>query len=180
MDIFFFISTFCDHGTERKNNDTQLKAAATKSSTVSWDRSRTIAENIVLDSSYSIFAESLKATDLYEMLSQPGPFTVFAPSNSAFRALPEGSLESLMSERRNDLVNILSHHIVAGKLETKDIETYPKMKTLAGDELIASKRNDEMIINGVRISARGTDVRNGIIYGADKLFFPKIQKPGAY
>jgi len=134
----------------------------------------------MMDTSYSILSESLKASDLFEVLTKPGPFTFFAPTNTAFKSLPDGTLESLMNERKNDLANILSHHIVAGLLLNKDLKEGQKLKTLAGDELIVTKRNKEIIINGVKINVHRTEATNGVIYTIDNLFFPKSQNPGAY
>jgi uncharacterized surface protein with fasciclin (FAS1) repeats len=142
--------------------------------------SKTIAENIMMDTSYSILSESLKASDLFEVLTKPGPFTFFAPTNTAFKSLPEGTLEGLMNDRKNDLANILSHHIVAGILQNKDLKEGQKLKTLAGDELIVTKRNKEIIINGVKINDQAADATNGVIYVIDNLFFPKSQNSSAY
>jgi len=161
-----------------KNNDTKIKSAHTSASNLQMDPSKTIAENITRDTSYSILSESLKASGLSEILAEPGPFTFFAPTNTAFSGLPNGTLESL-KERKNDLANILSHHVVAGLLRNKDLKGQ-KLKTLAGDELIVTTRNKEIIINGVKVNANGIKASNGTIYVIDNLLFPKDQNPGAY
>ena len=167
------------HGSNHKNNNSQVKSAAAVSAT-QMHLPNTIADNILNDTAYSIFAESLKATDLFEVLTKPGPFTVFAPANTAFKKLPAGTLEGLMKERTNDLTNILSHHIVAGALQKKDLEENRRPKTLAGEALIVSKRNSELIVNGVRIKSTGRQASNGMIYTIDGLLFPINQNPGAY
>ena len=85
-----------------------------------------------------------------------------------------------MQDRKNDLANILSYHIVAGQLEKKHMKAGQKLKTVAGEELIVTKRNDDIIINGVRINTAGIRNSNGIIYIVNDLLFPKNQNPGAY
>jgi uncharacterized surface protein with fasciclin (FAS1) repeats len=144
------------------------------------DPSKTIVENISMDTSFSILSRSLEATGLLEVLNKPGPFTVFAPTNSAFKKLPDGSLQGLLTERKNDLSNILSHHLVAGLLEKKDIEKSQKLTTLAGEDLIITKRNDEVMVNGLKINSEGIKNNNGIIYIINDLLFPTKQNPGAY
>jgi uncharacterized surface protein with fasciclin (FAS1) repeats len=144
------------------------------------DSSKTLEENISRDTSFSILSRSLEATGLIEVLNKPGPFTVFAPTNAAFKKLPDGSLEGLLTERENDLSNILSHHLVAGLLEKKDIEKSQKITSLAGEDLIVTKRNDEIMINGLKIRSGGIKSNNGIIYIIDDLLFPRNQNPGAY
>jgi uncharacterized surface protein with fasciclin (FAS1) repeats len=114
------------------------------------------------------------------VLNKPGPFTVFAPTNAAFEKLPEGSLDGLLNERKNDLSNILSHHLVAGLLDQTDIEKSQKITTLAGEDLIITKRKDGIMINGLKINSRGIKNNNGIIYIINDLLFPRNQNPGAY
>jgi uncharacterized surface protein with fasciclin (FAS1) repeats len=144
------------------------------------DSSKTIAENILTDTSYSILAESLKSTDLFDILTKPGPFTIFAPSNTAFRKLPAGTLEGWMTDRKKDLSNILSYHVIAGRLRSQDIESVQKLKTLAGEGLTITKRNKNIMSNGIKVNMPGVEARNGIIYPIDDLLFPTQQNPGSY
>lgn len=179
--ICFLVLAACHNGEiNHKNNDTRLKSATTIIPNTQMSSSRTISENILADTSYGNLAEILKSTDLFELLSKPGPFTFFAPTNKAFKKLPDGTIESLINDRRNDLANILSHHVVAGLLQRGDLEPGQKLKTLAGEDLLITKRNDQLLVNGVRISVLKTRASNGMIYSIDDLLFPKSQNPGAY
>src|ERR1700681_2106114 len=96
--IFFcyFFSACHNNQSNHKNSNTQVKSATTDVPGLRMSSSKTIAENIMMDTSYSILSESLKASDLFEVLTKPGPFTFFAPTNTAFKSLPEGTLEGLM------------------------------------------------------------------------------------
>jgi uncharacterized surface protein with fasciclin (FAS1) repeats len=179
--LFSYLTVACNNGTSaHKNNDTKLKSATTIVSTAELNSSKSIAENISVDSSFSLLDQSLKLTGLAELLTKPGPFTVFAPVNSAFEKLPQGTLEGLMQDRKDDLANILSYHIVAGQLEKNHMKAGQKLKTVAGEELIVTKRKGDIIINGVRINTAGIRNSNGIIYVVNDLLFPKNQNPGAY
>jgi uncharacterized surface protein with fasciclin (FAS1) repeats len=175
---FLYFLAACHDELDHKNNNTQLKSAVISNSLM--DPSKTIVENISRDTSFSILARSLKVAGLFEVLNKPGPFTVFAPTNSAFDKLPDGGLESLLNEREKDLSNILSHHLVAGLLEKKDIEKSQKITTLAGEDLIVTKRKDAIMINGIKINSKVIKNNNGIIYIINDLLFPRNQNPGAY
>ena len=175
---FLCFLTACHDQLGHKNSNTRLKSLSISNSLM--DSSKTIPENISTDTSFSILSRSLEATGLLEVLNKPGPFTVFAPTNAAFEKLPDGSLEGLLNERKNDLSNILSHHLIAGSLEKKDIEKSQKLTTLAGEDLIITKRNDEIMINGLRINSKGIRSNNGVIYIINDLLFPRNQNPGAY
>ena len=173
---FLFFLAACRDELDRKNSNTRLKSAAISL----MDSSKTILENISMDTSFTVLSRSLETTGLLEVLNKPGPFTVFAPTNAAFKKLPDGSLDGLLNERKNDLSNILSHHLVAGLLEQTDFERSRKITTLAGENLIVTKRNDEIMINGLRINPKGIKNSNGVIYIINGLLFPRNQNPGAY
>ncbi|HEY2721247.1 MAG TPA: fasciclin domain-containing protein [Chitinophagaceae bacterium] len=163
-----------------KNSNTTLKSAPVDTPGSKMTPSKTIAENISNDSAFAMLSASLKTTNLYDMLSKPGPFTFFAPRNIAFTKLPDGMLEGLINDRKNDLANILSHHIVAGLIPNGELTQSQKLKTVAGEELIVTERNNEIIINGVKINSHGIQAKNGMVYIIDDLFFPINQTPGAY
>lgn len=171
----------CTHReSNHKNSDSQVKSAPAIIADTTTQSAHMIAYEIQSDSSFNIFARSLKATDLFDVLTKPGPFTIFLPSNKAFAGLPDGTMEGLINDRKNDLTNILSHHIVAGLMRMNDIGESQRLKTLAGEDLIVTKRKDAILINGVKISNTGREAPNGIIYTIDGLLFPINQNPGAY
>ena len=175
------LAAACNNSTSiHKSKDSRLKSVTVSIPTRRFNPSKTILQNLSADTSYSIFNECLQLTGLAEVLSKPGPFTVFAPNNSAFGKLPQGSLEGLIQDRKGDLANILSHHIVAGAVEEKDIKLNRRLTTLSGEPLIVTKRNNETIINGVNMDTGEIWSRNGRIYIVEGLLFPKDQNPGAY
>ena len=167
-------------GCRNANKDTSAKSAPSIVAAAKTNPSKTIAENIMTDSSHLILAKALDSTDLMETLNKPGPFTVFAPTDDAFRKLPDGVLESLMGKRRPDLINILSYHIVAGSLKVDDLKDGDKLKTLAGEELTVTMRNDKITINGTSVIEADNESRNGIIHVIDGILFPRNQNPGVY
>jgi uncharacterized surface protein with fasciclin (FAS1) repeats len=125
-------------------------------------------------------AKALDSTELIETLKNPGPFTVFTPTNEAFDKLPEGVLESLMGKRKNDFINILSYHIVAGAIKAHDFKDGEKLRTLAGEELTVSVRNEKLMINGTNVIESDIESSNGMIHVIDGILFPRNQNAGVY
>jgi uncharacterized surface protein with fasciclin (FAS1) repeats len=178
-----FLSCFlitCNDKGDPEYNTTPPKPATPVVVSSQRSSSKTAAENIITDTSYTILAKALKSTDLMETLNKPGPFTVFTPNNDAFKKLPEGTLDGLIKNRKNDLANILSYHIVAGALKNCDMKDGKKLKTLAGEELIVTMRKNKVLVNGIEVISPEIDASNGIIYMVDGLLFPRSQNPGSY
>lgn len=160
---------------DNENKDTAPKPSTSTIVAAKASASKTIADNIISDSDHTILAKALDSTELMETLKKPGPFTVFIPTNQAFEKLPEGVLESLMTTRKNDFVNILSYHIVAGDIRTHDFKDGQKLRTLAGQELIVSLRNDKLRINGTNVVETDIEAGNGVIHVIDGILFPRDQ-----
>ena len=172
----YFLFTSCRDERDHKNNDSKLKSTVAIVSSSQLHLSQTVGENILHDSSYGIFAESLKSTGLIETLKQQGPFTVFAPSNNAFRKLDSSLLESWKAERHEDFTNVLSNHIVAGSFGANEISAGQRLRTFAGNELIITKRNEHILVNGIKVTAQDVHTSNGIIYPIADLLFPQNKK----
>src|SRR5210317_1528656 len=91
---------------------------------------------IIANNSFAADGLEEKAGDLVETLKGDGPFTVFAPTNEAFAALPEGTLEALlMPKNRDELVEILKYHVVPGKVLSSDLSDGMKAKTVEGSDI---------------------------------------------
>ncbi len=178
--LICFLIACTDHKTDGKNNNTLAQTRDPILAASQMNASKTIAENIMTDSSHSILVKALQSTEMIETLTKPGPFTLFAPTNEAFEKLPPGTFDGLMNNRKDDLANILSFHIVAGSIKTRDLEDGEKLKTLAGEELIVTKRKDKLLINGINIIVPDVQSSNGIVYVIDGLLFPKNQNPASY
>jgi len=172
--LFFFFAACRDH----KNNDTQVKSATIVVSDTPVTSSKTIAENLLTDSSYSMFAESLKATDLLDILTKPGPFTVFAPVNRSFKKLPAETLRNWVPTNK-DLTDILSYHLVAGLVRRNDLKEGQKLKTFTGGELVIEKTDDTLLVNGTPIIIQDIQASNGIIYQVNDVLIPHNHNPGS-
>lgn len=148
--------------------------------------SKSIVENAVNSSDHTTLVAAVKAAGLVETLQGSGPFTVFAPVNSAFSALPAGTVETLLKpENKALLTGILTYHVVAGKMSSKDLKDAIKagggsasLKTVAGGTITATRKgNDYMITDekgGVsEITIADVNQSNGVIHVINKVLLPK-------
>ena len=108
------------------------------------------------------------ASGLGQVLSGTGPFTLFAPSDLAFGKLEGGVIENLLkAENKLKLADLLNHHVVAGKVEFKDLKDGDKLKTMSGKELSISIQNFKVSVNGAIIQQRDVKTSNGVIHSLD-------------
>jgi uncharacterized surface protein with fasciclin (FAS1) repeats len=135
---------------------------------------------------HTTLVAAVKAADLVNTLKGAGPFTVFAPANSAFDKLPKGTVESLLKpENKAALANILTYHVVAGNLKAADVLEAIKagkgkavVKTVQGENLTATLENGKVILTdakGGKATVTATDLTatNGVIHVIDSVLMPK-------
>lgn len=123
---------------------------------------------------FSTLVAAVKAADLVDVLKGEGPFTVFAPTNDAFAALPEGTLETLLKpENKDQLVKILTYHVVPAKVKAKDVKTM-KAGTAAGAEIQLTKSNKGVMVNEANVIKTDIMASNGVIHVIDKVILPPM------
>jgi uncharacterized surface protein with fasciclin (FAS1) repeats len=147
--------------------------------------SKTIVENAVNSADHTTLVAAVQAAGLVDALSGPGPFTVFAPVNGAFAALPSGTVDTLlMPENKEMLTKVLTAHVVAGDLKLADLRAkvgrdgYANLRTLSGDALSVRFRGDKAMIysesrNIGSITIGDVDQSNGVIHVIDTVMVPK-------
>ncbi|MCQ8186083.1 fasciclin domain-containing protein [Parvularcula maris] len=134
---------------------------------------------------FSTLVTAVKTAELVDTLNSEGPFTVFAPVNDAFAALPEGAVDALLEEdNRQALTMVLTYHVVSGKVAAKDLTKMirdgggeAKVTTVEGSELTARVENGDVILTDVagnEIKVVKTDVpaTNGVIHAIDGVLLP--------
>lgn len=135
--------------------------------------SQNVVENITSAPTLTTLAAALRKADLVRTLNATGPYTVFAPTNEAFEALPDGVLEDLMEpENKQKLVEILNSHVVAGRLTANDLQDGTVLKTVGGEQLKVTKRNNEIMINGAEVVIANAQSDNGVIHVINKVLLP--------
>lgn len=148
--------------------------------------SKNIIENAVNSKDHTTLVAAVKAASLVETLQGNGPFTVFAPTNEAFRKLPKGTVETLVKpENKTKLQTILTYHVLAGKHSASDIMKDIKKangkatyKTVSGGTLTAMIKGKKLMLmdeNGGMASVSIADVNqsNGVIHVIDSVVLPK-------
>ena len=120
---------------------------------------------------FNIFAAAVKAAGLADTLAAKGPYTVFAPTDDAFKALPSGAYDALLRDA-SKLKAVLNYHIVAGHFMAKDIKRGEVM-TLQGTPLMAAGEPSDMQVNGARVKEADLVATNGVVHGIDVVILPK-------
>ena len=133
-----------------------------------------IVDTAVAAGSFNTLAAALTAAGLIETLKGPGPFTVFAPTDAAFAALPAGTVEDLLKpENKDKLIAILTYHVVAGKVMSTDLTEGMKAKTVNGAEITITLEGGAKV-NGAVISAADIMATNGVIHVIDQVILPPM------
>ena len=109
-----------------------------------------------------------------ETLSGTGPFTIFAPTNAAFDALPAGTVEDLLKpENKEKLTAVLTYHVVAGNVMSSQLADGQKVATLNGQELTVSIKDGVVTINGTKVIAADLAGSNGVIHVVEGVLLPQ-------
>jgi len=148
-------------------------------------KTKNIVENAVNSKDHTTLVAAVKAAGLVETLAGKGPFTVFAPVNSAFDALPAGTVDALLKpENKPMLTKVLTYHVVAGNFDSRAIAKAIKMgrgkaefTTVSGGKLWASMDGDSLIVTDEkggrsRVSIANVRQSNGVIHVVDSVLLP--------
>jgi uncharacterized surface protein with fasciclin (FAS1) repeats len=149
-------------------------------------QNKNIIENASKSDDHTTLVAAVKAADLVDTLEGKGPFTVFAPTNEAFAALPAGTVDTLLKpENKGQLTKILTYHVVPGKLTAKDLMAKimggngtTMLKTVQGEELTFMMSGDKGISmkdaqgNTANVTIADVIQSNGVIHVIDKVLMP--------
>ena len=146
---------------------------------------KNIVENAVNSADHTTLVAAVKAAGLVETLQSPGPFTVFAPVNSAFDKLPPGTVDTLLKpENKDALVKVLTYHVVAGKMSSLDLKKAIKagngkamLKTVSGGTLTAMMSGKNIVLKDEKggmstITIANVFQSNGVIHVVDSVVLP--------
>jgi uncharacterized surface protein with fasciclin (FAS1) repeats len=175
--IFTFLA--CGGG-ESKTDQTEensMEEAPIVEETIEEDESSKDIVALAMETeSLSTLVSAVKAGGLVETLQGDGPFTVFAPTNEAFAALPEGTLEDLLKpENKEKLAAILTYHVVAGKVMSTDLSDGMKAKTVNGAEVTITTA-DGAKVNDANVVSADVAASNGVVHLIDAVIMPPAKK----
>ena len=164
----------CGSSETQNSNTSALEATHVGQSGVKDDVSNpNIVQVAVSSPDHSTLVAALKAADYVDALTNVGPFTVFAPTNTAFDALPEGTLSTLTKkENQRQLRDILEYHVLLGVYKAEDFVDGRKLGTAHGASVLVEKSEDgTLLLNGGKIIG-SVQASNGIIHVIDKVLLP--------
>ena len=128
---------------------------------------------------FSTLVAAVKAAGLAETLSGEGPFTVFAPTNAAFEALPEGTVVKLLEpENKEMLTSILLYHVIPSKVMAADIAPM-KVATVGGAEATVTLDGETVMIDAAKVVKTDIEASNGVIHVIDKVIMPPVEEEEA-
>ncbi|MEI6750123.1 MAG: fasciclin domain-containing protein [Bacteroidales bacterium] len=188
--ITFFIGSFlalsllmmsCNSGGNENNNSgtnpENADAQKAGQSAVQDDASQKDIVKVALGSAdHTTLVAALKAAEYVDVLSNAGPFTVFAPTNAAFDKLPKGTVEGLVKpEKKADLRNILEYHVYVGKLDQTFFKDGQVLGMVNGGKVTMGVKDGKVTVNGANIIA-SVPCSNGIIHVIDAVLLPPAKK----
>ncbi len=161
----------CNNGETEKTETTPEVA---KEEAVAPPAPKDIVDVAIGSPDHTTLVAAVTAAGLVETLKGAGPFTVFAPTNAAFSALPAGTVEGLLKpESKEALTGILTYHVVAGAVKAADLKDGQKVKTLQGEELTVTIKDGKVMINGANVTAADLAGSNGVVHVVDAVLMPK-------
>jgi uncharacterized surface protein with fasciclin (FAS1) repeats len=137
----------------------------------------TIVEVATEAGGFTTLLTAVEAAGLVDTLNGAGPFTVFAPTDAAFAALPEGTLEAVLADK-DLLTKILTYHVVAGAVPASEVVTKTTITTLAGLDLTVEVVGADVFVGGAKVTATDIMASNGIIHVIDAVLLPPEEGPG--
>jgi uncharacterized surface protein with fasciclin (FAS1) repeats len=130
-----------------------------------------LVETASTSGNFKTFLAAAKAAGISDTLKNSGPYTVFAPSDSAFNQLPPGTVNSLMKDKAK-LAKILAYHVIPGKVTVADVKP-GQVKTLEGDSLKLTSDNGKVTVNHANVIQSDLIADNGVIHEIDAVVLPE-------
>ena len=130
--------------------------------------------------SFNTLAAALKAAGLVQALQGDGPFTVFAPTDEAFAALPDGTVESLLKpENKDKLAAVLKYHVVSGRVFSDTAAKGATVQTLQGQSISTRSEDGKVYVNDAQVVSADIDTSNGVIHVINKVILPQAKSADA-
>lgn len=141
------------------------------------DMAMDIVDTAVADGRFTTLVAAVTAAELVDTLKGEGPFTVFAPTDDAFAALPEGTLDSLLlPESKQALTDILLYHVVAGKVMAEDVVSLESAETVLGKDVAVKTDMGNVYINDAQVIITDIETSNGVIHVIDAVILPPSEE----
>ena len=132
-----------------------------------------LVDTVAAQGSFNIFSKALIAAGLTDTLKGAGPYTVFAPTDAAFRKLPADKLDNwLKPENKEELISVLKHHVTLGRVSGSEVAKLKEAKTVQGDSASFKMVGDRVTIDGANVDLDDIPSSNGVIHAIDEVLMP--------
>ncbi len=139
----------------------------------SYGKKQDIVDTAVAAGSFNTLVAAVQAADLVDALKADGPLTVFAPTDEAFARLPEGTVDNLLKpENKDQLIAILTYHVVPGKLTASDVTSSSGTASLQGEEITFKVEDGKVFVNNAEVVQADISASNGVIHVIDHVILP--------
>jgi len=137
-------------------------------------KEKDVVDTAVDAGNFTTLAAALEAAGLVETLKGEGPFTVFAPTDDAFAKLPAGTVENLLKpENREDLIAVLTYHVIPGEVMAADVVDLDEAETINGQSLEISVAESKVMVDDETVVATDIVASNGVIHVIDSVVLPQ-------
>jgi uncharacterized surface protein with fasciclin (FAS1) repeats len=132
-----------------------------------------VLDTAAANGSFKTFGIAVEKAGLSEKLRGPGPFTVFAPTDDAFKLMPAGRMDTLFKpENKEELASLVNYHVVSGRKSAEEIGKWENAKTVGGQSAPIKLTEGKVSIDGAHVTSADIASSNGIIHGIDKVNVP--------
>ncbi len=169
--------TSCNNQSSQTSSTNESSAPAAGQSAVQDDQSQKDVVKVAVGSKdHTTLVTALQTAEYVDVLSNAGPFTVFAPTNAAFDKLPAGTMEGLLKpEKKNDLRNILEYHVFVGVIKTESMKDGQTLNQANLDNVTIGAKDGKYKVNDANILA-SVPASNGVIHVIDAVLLPPAKK----
>ena len=151
----------------------QFAFIATQASAGDYGKKKDIVDTAVSAGQFNTLAAALDAAGLVDTLKGDGPFTVFAPTDEAFAKLPAGTVENLLKpENKDQLIAVLTYHVVPGKVKAADVVNLDNATTVNGQDVAIQVADSGVRINNANVIKTDIGASNGVIHVIDTVILP--------
>jgi uncharacterized surface protein with fasciclin (FAS1) repeats len=159
-------------GTTSGTSTTPAASTTTTTTGGTTASGNTVVDAMIADGRFTSLVEALEATGLDSVLEGNGPYTVFAPTDAAFAALPAGAFEQLLNDPSGQLTDILRYHLVPGDVPAEDISNGMEATTVQGKTVRFEVQGNTIKINGANLVTRDIQTENGVVHVIDAVILP--------
>jgi uncharacterized surface protein with fasciclin (FAS1) repeats len=169
--LVILVVLFASGCAQKGTNETGGRGGNVSENATNIEKSDKNLIQVLSDDKYVTLVKLINVSGLNGTLSKGGPYTIFAPTDKAFNALPTGTIDALMNNT-TELRRVLSYHVTSGEVTEQDLANMTSIQTLEGGVLPVNNTTEGLRVGGAKIT--GTDARpsNGIIHQIDKVLIP--------